>query len=103
MKTLLASIALLLAATPLHADPFAQGDPKIGKTLVEKSCTACHVSMFGGDGSKIYTRPNRKIKTAQQLIARMRLCNTNAGAGWFPEEEMHAAAYLNQAYYHFKQ
>lgn len=103
MKTLLASIALLLAATPLHADPFVQGDPKIGKTLVEKSCTACHVSMFGGDGSKIYTRPNRKIKTAQQLIARMRLCNTNAGAGWFPEEEMHAAAYLNQAYYHFKQ
>lgn len=103
MKTLLASIALLLAATPLHAESFEKGDPKIGKTLVEKSCTACHVSMFGGDGSKIYTRPNRKIKTAQQLIARMRLCNTNAGAGWFPEEEMHAAAYLNQAYYHFKQ
>ncbi|MEW5943967.1 MAG: cytochrome c [Pseudomonadota bacterium] len=103
MKTLFASITLLLAAMPLHADPFENGDPKIGKTLVEKSCTACHVSMFGGDGSKIYTRPNRKIKTAQQLIARMRVCNTNAGAGWFPEEEMHAAAYLNQAYYHFKQ
>lgn len=102
MKALLALTSLMLAAGAANADPFEKGDPKIGKTLVEKSCVACHVSMFGGDGSKIYTRPDHKIKNAQQLISRVRICNTNAGAGWFPEEEMHAAAYLNQTYYHFQ-
>lgn len=102
MKALLALISLMLAAGAAYADSFEKGDPKIGKTLVEKSCVACHVSMFGGDGSKIYTRPDHKIKNAQQLISRVRICNTNAGAGWFPEEEMHAAAYLNQTYYHFQ-
>lgn len=84
------------------ADPFSKGDPSIGKNLVEKSCTACHASMFGGDGSTIYTRPDHKIKNAQQLLSRIRVCNTNSGAGWYPEEETHAAAYLNMKYYHFK-
>ena len=91
-----------LIATAALADPFANGNPQAGKALVEKSCVACHVSMFGGDGSKIYTRPDRKVKTADQLKARIRACNTNAGAGWFPEEEAHVAAYLNATYYHFK-
>jgi mono/diheme cytochrome c family protein len=102
MRFRTACLALLLAAATAHADPFAKGDPKIGKTLVDKSCVACHVSLFGGDGSAVYTRPNHKVKNAQQLASRVRICNTNAGAGWFPAEEEHVAAYLNQQYYHFK-
>lgn len=102
MKFKLIYLFLLLASTPVLADDFAKGDPRIGKALTEKSCKACHVSMFGGDGSKIYTRPDRKVKNASQLITRIRACNTNAGAGWFPDEEMHVAAYLNLNYYHFK-
>lgn len=102
MRALLATIALSLAIAPAFADTFEKGDPRIGKTLADKSCNACHISMFGGDGSKIYTRPDRKVKNAQQLLARVRICNTNAGAGWYPEEEMHVAAYLNMNYYHFK-
>lgn len=95
-------LALLLAAAPAFANPFPKGDAKIGKTLHDKSCVSCHVSMVGGDGSALYSRLERKVKTPQQLQARIRACNANAGANWFPEEENHVAAYLNQQYYHFK-
>lgn len=96
---------LFLAAmlsTAAHAAPFAKGDPKIGKTLHDKSCVSCHASMLGGDGSEIYTRADRKVKTADQLAARVSGCNANTGTGWFPEDEVHVDAYLNQQYYKFK-
>ena len=93
---------LLLASLPAAADPFSNGDPKIGKNLEEKSCRACHISMFGGDGSKIYTRPNRIVKTPQQLLVRIGACSANTNAGLFPEDEEHVAAFLNQQYYKFK-
>jgi hypothetical protein len=101
MKLLLLLIGVALTASA-HAGPFAGGDAKKGKTLVEKKCAACHVSLFGGDGSGVYTRADRKVKTDKQLAARIAGCNANTGAGWFPEDELNAAAYLNQTYYHFK-
>jgi mono/diheme cytochrome c family protein len=102
VKPFAAAVLTLAMISVAHADPFPKGDPKIGKNLVEKSCTACHVSLMGGDGSGIYTRPGHKVKNAQQLLTRIRACNTNVGAGWFADEEMNVAAYLNQNYYHFK-
>ena len=95
MKFRLIYLFLLLISAPAMADSFTKGDPRIGKTLADKSCNTCHVSMFGGDGSKIYTRADRKVKNASQLLTRVRACNTNANTGWFPDEEMHVAAYLN--------
>lgn len=102
MKFLTVLYAAALLATSAHAAPFDKGDPRIGKTLHDKTCIKCHSDMFGGDGSKMYTRPDHKVKTAQQLAARISACNANVGAGWFPEEEAHVAAYLNQQYYKFK-
>lgn len=102
MKFITLLLSLLLASAPAFADPFPKSDAKIGKTLHDKSCISCHVSMTGGDGSAIYSRLERKVKTPQQLQARIRNCNANVGANWFPEEENHVAAYLNNAYYHFK-
>lgn len=102
MKSLAVALAVLIASAPALADPFPKGNPKIGRTLHDKSCMPCHASMLGGDGSGMYTRPDRKIQSAQQLLTRVRICNTNAGAGWFPEEEVHVAAYLNSSFYHFK-
>jgi len=99
---ILPALVLALLTTTLHAAPFNKGDPKAGKALHDKSCAQCHVSLFGGDGSKIYTRADRKTKTAQQLAARISGCNANTGAGWFPEDEAHVAAYLNQRYYKSK-
>lgn len=102
MKLFIAALGLLLASTAALADPFPKGDARIGKTLHDKSCLSCHVSMVGGDGSAIYSRLERKVKNPQQLQARIRNCNANVGANWFPEEENHVAAYLNNTYYHFK-
>lgn len=104
MKFLLKSLALLLLITaPAMSDPMDKGDQKTGKTLHDKSCIACHASKFGGDeGSKIYTRADRKANNKQQLASRVNSCNNLVGAGWFPEEEAHVAAYLNNRYYRFK-
>jgi cytochrome c553 len=94
MKT---AIALLLGMmlAPVYAAPFDKGDAKAGKTLHDKSCLACH-------DTRAYSRPDRKIKTPGQLAARISGCNANTGAGWFPEDERHVGAYLNQNFYQFK-
>ena len=102
MKTLLTLTAAILFSSHVYAAPFEKGDPTKGKALHDKSCTSCHVGMFGGDGSKMYTRPDHKTRTAQQLATRVSGCNANTGAGWFPEDEVHVAAYLNQQYFKFK-
>ncbi|MEK6663267.1 MAG: cytochrome c [Pseudomonadota bacterium] len=85
-----------------YATPFDKGDANKGKALADKQCQACHVSLFKGDGSGVYTRADRKVKTANQLAARISGCNANTGAGWFPEDELHVGAYLNNTYYKFK-
>ena len=93
---------LALIATPALADdPFAKGNVETGRQLVQKNCISCHASSFGGDGSGIYTREDRKVKSAQGLIQQIRNCNTNLGLQWFEEEELNVAAYLNQKYYKF--
>lgn len=90
-----AMILIGLVALPAGAAPFDKGDPKSGQALHDKSCVACH-------GTQVYSRKERKIKSPAQLAARISGCNANTGAGWFPEEEQHVGAYLNQTYYHFK-
>jgi len=84
-----------LMFTSLYAAPFDKGDPKAGKALHDKSCVACH-------DSSVYSRAGRKIKTPSQLAARIAGCNTNSGAGWFPDDERNVGAWLNQNFYHFK-
>jgi hypothetical protein len=102
LKKLTCLALLTLSATLAHADPFAQGDAKIGKQMVDKNCIACHAASFGGDGSGIYTREDRKIKDAKGLIQQIRNCNTNLGLKWFEDEELHVASYLNKNYYKFE-
>lgn len=101
MKPCWTALALFFTITA-HADPFAGGDPGIGRKMVEKNCISCHAGSFGGDGSGIYTREDRRVKTAGGLIQQIRNCNTNLGLKWFEDEELHVASYLNQAYYKFK-
>lgn len=101
MRHLFLFSALLIAASA-QAAPFEKGDVNKGKALADKQCVACHVSMFKGDGSGVYTRADRKVKTPAQLAARVSGCNANTGAGWFPEDEVDVSAYLNKTYYKFK-
>jgi len=94
--------AMTLAGSALAA-PFPKGDPKTGKTLFDKAkCDACHASMMSGDGSKLFTRPEHKIKSADALLKQIQFCTSQLGVQWFPDEEEHVAAYLNQQYYKFK-
>ena len=101
MRHLLLLSALLIAVSA-QAAPFEKGDANKGKVLADKQCVACHVSMYKGDGSSVYTRADRKVKNPVQLATRVAGCNANTGAGWFPEDEVDVSAYLNKTYYKFK-
>ena len=98
--TMKRAISLLCFSLALPAQ--AVGDPKLGKPLHDKQCVACHVKLLGGDGSSMYTRKPRLINNAAALGQRVAVCGAQTSAGWFPEDEAHVAAWLNQAYYKFK-
>ena len=81
--------------------PFAAGDAKTGKTLVERDCVSCHAAKFPGDPDRMYTRAEHRVTTPAKLLAQVQACNTNLAKGYFPEEEEHIAAYLNLEFYKF--
>lgn len=80
---------------------FSTGDAKAGQILADKDCVACHVRKYG-DAHTIYTRSERKVRTPEQLLAQVQRCNAELSTNYFPEEEMHVAAFLNSKYYKFK-
>lgn len=93
---------LMLAATPALAAPFPQGDPATGQKLFEQHrCDQCHIDIVGGDGSALFTRSNRKVRNAQDMVAQMQRCSAAAGITLSPSDEQHLGAYLNR-YYHLK-
>jgi mono/diheme cytochrome c family protein len=91
----------LLAFPAIAAEPWGDADPKAGKALHDKNCITCHARLYGGDGSKMYTRDGRLLSTKLDILQRVAVCNSQTKAGWFPEEEADVAAYLNHRYYHF--
>lgn len=103
MSRLLLPFSLMLFSITAGAEPFTEGDFNIGKSMVEKQCIACHSERFGGDGSAIYTRENRLVKSSRGLLAQIRNCNTMLDLKWFEDEELHVANYLNKTYYKFEE
>ncbi len=95
-------LSALFITVSAQAAPFENGDATKGKAIVDKQCSSCHISMYKGDGSGVYTRADHKVKTSSQLKARISGCNANTGAGMFPEDETDVGAYLNKTYYKFK-
>lgn len=97
-------LILALSALPLtvSAAPFDQGDAKKGEALHQKLCISCHANRFGGDGSKIYTRPDRRVKSAEGLKQQIATCNSMLATQLFPEDEANLGAYLNARFYKFK-
>ncbi len=100
LTTLLLSALLINSATHA-AEPWGDADKTAGATLHKEKCVACHVRMYGGDGSKMYTRDGRLLSTRLDILQRVSSCNAMVSAGWFPEEEAHVAAWLNAKYYKF--
>jgi cytochrome c553 len=95
------SIAACGTAAGQQPAPFVHGDAKAGKTLAERDCVACHEQKFK-PATAIYTRKDRRVTSAPQLLAQVQVCNTQLRAGYFPEDEENVAAYLNDTYYKFK-
>jgi len=98
------AVAMIAYASAAIAAPdvFSFGDPAQGKALYQERCATCHASQFGGDGSSVFTRPNRKIHTPAALLAQVQGCNQRTHAGLTAEDEQSVAAWLNQRYYKFK-
>ncbi len=90
------------AMAQVQPAPFAAGDPKTGKLLVDRDCVGCHAQKFAGDPDEMYRRADRRINTPAKLLAQVQACNTNLRKNYFPEEEEHIAAYLNLEFYKFK-
>jgi hypothetical protein len=49
----------------------------------------------------MYTRPNRRVASAEALGAQVRRCDANLGLKLFDEDADDIAHYLNKAYYKF--
>lgn len=103
MQKFLATMTLLALAATAQAAPFANGNPASGKKLFDKfKCNSCHIDMVGGDGSGVFTNPERKVGNPAELTAQMKRCSSVVGTKISAQEEAHLAAYLNQTYYKFK-
>jgi hypothetical protein len=102
MKSILLFAGLLLAGNSCANDLFKNADLAAGEKLIKTNCISCHASSYGGDGSGIYTRELRKVRTPNGLVAQVRSCNTMLDLKWFEEDEINSAAYLNLHYYQFK-
>jgi len=101
MKLIIA-IILLCAATVTSANPFPNGNAQTGQKLFEQyNCNRCHAAMLGGDGSAIFTRAERKVHNATELVEQMEACGGNIGISLSPQDKQHLGAYLNR-YYNLK-
>lgn len=101
MKLISALILSALSASAM-ANPFPDGNADTGKKLFAKhDCANCHIQMLGGDGSAVFTRPNRKVKTPQHMLSQMDACSAAAGIQLSPADKQHLGAYLNR-YYNLK-
>jgi cytochrome c553 len=96
-----ALLILALPAVAQHPAPFASADAKAGQKLVDRDCIACHVQRFG-NATSIYTRADRRVTTAGQLLAQVQRCNQELKTSYFPDDEENVAAFLNDAYYKFR-
>ncbi|MBF0308549.1 MAG: cytochrome c [Magnetococcales bacterium] len=92
------AVSVMTLALPLFAGAEQASQ---GKALHDRHCIDCHAGRFGGDASRIYTRPDHKKKTYHELQAMVAFCNNQVGAQWFDEDVQAVTDFLNDSYYHF--
>ena len=76
-------------------------DLKRGKKLHDGNCTSCHISKMGGDGSKIYTRSDRRIDSLSSLDQQVKRCKNNIGTSWPDDQVNDVVHFLDKQYYKF--
>lgn len=90
-------IFCLLLTTSLHA-----ADLERGKDLHDGSCINCHASMLGGNGTGIYTRPDRRIESLTALQKQVQRCRDSLGMPWPSDQVDDVVYYLNKTFYKFE-
>ncbi|HJL56017.1 MAG TPA: cytochrome c [Arenicellales bacterium] len=98
--TMLVTGTLLGVSIPAAA--LLLGEAEDGKPLHDNFCSACHVNMFGGDGSSIYTRDTRRVQSIEGLMGQVAFCNQQTSAGLNEHEVDDIIAYLNETFYGFE-
>lgn len=99
----IALFALMFLASTVQAAPFAKGHADNGKKLfAQYECSTCHEGKVGGDGSAIFTRKDRRVTSASNLVAQIERCSGAIGTQLSEQEKQDLAAHLNQTYYKFK-
>lgn len=92
-------VGLSLVTSAVANAVLLPGDAAKGKNLYAAKCVGCHVSLVGGDGTALHTRPDRRVKTPEGLLAQVQMCNRQLDAGLSPEQIKDVVAYLYQAFY----
>lgn len=94
---------VLSAPQASFVSDFSDGDVQVGERLFDQyNCNSCHIDKVGGDGSAVFTRPDRMVTGPEYLIKQMTLCSGTIGKTLTVQEQQHLGAYLNQRYYKFK-
>ena len=97
-----AILAFFLFATPVIAASSMMTAAQTGKKLVaDAKCEACHASKVGGDGSKMYSRQDRRVTNKSKLLTQVARCNSELNLALFPDDEAAIAAFLNAEHYKF--
>ena len=95
-------LAFLMFATPVIAGSGVMTAAQTGKKLVaDTKCEACHASKVGGDGSKMYSRQDRRVTNKSKLLTQVARCNSELNLALFPDDEAAIAAFLNAEHYKF--
>jgi len=97
----ISGLALALCLVGFAA-PAQSADIQRGKKLHNQNCIHCHASIVGGNGTAIYTRPNRRIDSLTALNKQVHRCKNSLGVSWPEDQIQDVVAYLNQTFYHFK-
>ena len=79
----------LLCTSSVQADDFD------AERFVQEKCTRCHTD-------SVYSRPDRRMKSMEQLQAQVRRCDANVGTTLFDEEISAVVKFLDDQYYHFE-
>lgn len=85
---------LIITASAAQADALLLGDAAKGKALHDRYCTGCH-------DNGVYTRADRSVGSAEGLIGRVKLCNTQLKTGLSKDEMNDVVKYLNDSFYRF--
>ena len=78
------------------------GDIERGRILHQENCIQCHSSMYGGDGTTIYVREDRRIESKEALQMQVKRCKNSLGLPWPEDQTDDLITYLNATFYHFE-